>query len=561
MVRSSLASCARLSLLLVSLLAGCGSNTATTTTGTGTGTVDPVTPELSITLSSSALTVFPDNNSTQTLQASITAKGLTQPATVTVSGLIPGLTVTPAQLTLTNGASGTFSFLASTTAGADAIAAAGGTVTVPLTIQASSESTQATASLSVTITNSNANFVPTTTDLPVVQISTTGGAAIDSTDTYVSGSVSITPGSANTTDVAYSGTMQVKGHGNSTWAMPKKPYKIKLDSKSALLGMPAQKNWVLLANYDDKSLLRNAAAFYAGTLTHLAWTPRSRFVELYLNGQYEGTYQLTEQIEIDKNRLHITEMDDTNISGDDVTGGYLLEIDTANQPDDILFPISDVIFDLHDPDPAEPAQLSYIEGYLQQASDTLYSDSFADPDTGYAQYINTASFIDWYLVQELFKNNDAVFWSSCYMYKDVDGKLFMGPLWDFDIAAGNINYNGNDSPTGWWLRSNSLTNSQWPRRLFDDPAYAAAVAARWNELKPQFQALPAWITQNAGALQQAQQNNFQRWPILGEYVWPNSEAAGSYQGEIDFLNSWLTQRIAWLDTQFNAQAVSSAKKK
>ncbi len=189
--------------------------------------------------------------------------------------------------------------------------------------------------------------------------------------------------------------------------------------------MPAQKNWILLANYDDKSLLRNAAALYAGTFTNLAWTPHSRFVELYLNGQYEGTYQLVEQIEIDKNRLNITEMDDTDVSGNAVTGGYLLEFDTAGQSDDILFPISGVTFDLHDPDPAEPAQLSYIENYLQQTSDALYSDTFADPDTGYAQFLNSTTFIDWYLVEELFKNNDAVDWSSCYMYKDKKGKLNM----------------------------------------------------------------------------------------------------------------------------------------
>jgi hypothetical protein len=539
------------SLFLVLALTGCSS--------------DPST--LAITLSNSALTVFPDNISTKTLQVLITATGLKTPATVSLSGLPSGVTITPAKLTISPGASGTLSFLATTTAGTAAITAAGGatlgsnpSITVPLMIQATNGVAQASANLSLTISGTNADFVPTSTDLPVVQISTAGNATIASTDTYVTGAVTITPGTANTTDVAYSGTMEIKGHGNTTWAMPKKPYKIKLDSKSALLGMPAQKNWVLLANYDDKSLLRNAAALYSGTFTKLAWSPHSRFVEFYLNGEYEGNYELTEQIEIDKNRLKITEMDDTDISGEAVTGGYLLEFDTENQPDDILFPISGVTFDLHDPDPAEPAQLTYIENYLQLASDALYSGKFTDPDTGYAQYLNTTTFIDWYLVEELFKNNDAIDYSSCYIYKDMNGKLNMGPLWDFDIAAGNVNYNGNDSPTGWWLRSNSAPFPQWTERLFEDPAFAAAVAARWNQLKPQFQTLPAWINQNAAALQQSQENNFQRWPILGQNVWPNSEVAGSYQGEVTFLNSWLTTRIAWLDAQFNATTAASAQK-
>lgn len=523
---------------------------------------------LVITLSSSTITVYPDNTSTQTVQATVTASAIqAQPITVTLSGLVPGLTATPSKLSLPSGASGTFTFQASSTTAAAAITAASGTgpgsiptVTLPVTMQATSGTLSTSTTLNITISGSNPNFVPATTDLPVMQITTDNGAPIDSEDTYVSGSVSITPGSANTTDTAYSGTMTIKGHGNTTWSMPKKPYKLKLDSKSKLLGMPSQKNWVLLANYDDKSLLRNAAALYAGTFTNLAWTPRSRFVELYLNGQYEGSYQLTEQVKIDKNRVNITEMDTTDVSGDAVTGGYLFEVDTANQPDDILFTISGVTFDLQDPDPAEPAQLSYLQSYLQQTSDTLYSDNFTDPDTGYAAYLNTDSFIDWYLVEELFKNNDAVFWSSCWMYKDMNGKLFMGPLWDFDIAAGNVNFNGNDSPTGWWLRSNSEPYPQWTERLFADPAFAAAVAARWNVLKPQFQTLPAWISQYATSLQQSQTNNFQRWPILGEFVWPNSEVAGSYQGEVDFLNSWLTQRIAWMDSQFNAQQSSARKK-
>jgi hypothetical protein len=540
------------SLFLIVALTGCGSGTP---------------PTLAITLSNSALTVFPDNTSTKTLQLSITATGVKTPATVTLSGLPSGVTITPAKLTLSPGTSGIFTFLAATTAGEAAITAAGGavlgsnpSVTLPVTIQASNGVVQASANLSLTISGTNADFVPTSTDLPVLQITTAAGAAIASTDTYVTGTVSITPGTANTKDVAYSGPMEIKGHGHTTWAMPKKPYKIKLDSKSALLGMPTQKNWVLLANYDDKSLLRNAAALYAGTFTKLAWSPHSRFVELYLNGEYEGNYQLTEQVEIDKNRLNITEMDDTDVSGEAVTGGYLLEFDTQDQPDDILFPISGVIFDLTDPDPAEPAQLNYIQNYLQQASDALYSEKFADPNTGYAPYLNTTTFIDWYLVEELFKNNDAIDWSSCYIYKDMNGKLNMGPLWDFDVAAGNVNYNGNDSPTGWWLRSNPVPIRQWTERLFEDPAFAAAVTARWNQLKPQFQTLPAWINLNAAALQQSQENNFQRWPILGQYVWPNSEVAGSYQGEATFLNSWLTTRIAWLDGQFNATTAASEQK-
>jgi hypothetical protein len=391
-------------------------------------------------------------------------------------------------------------------------------------------------------------------DLPVFEITTDNAAPITSEVDYVSGNISITPQPAST-DASFSGTMQIRGHGNTTWVLPKKPYKVKLDTKAGLLGMAPGKTWVLLANYDDKSLLRDQVAFETSRRLGLAWTPNSRFVELFLNGQSEGKYQLTEEIKIDKNRVNIPEMDDTDLSGKALTGGYLMEVDTRGDPDDILFKTSrGVLFDLHDPDPAAPQQLTYIQNYMQQAENVLYSSTFTDPATGYTQYLDQESFVNWYLVNELFKNNDAVFWSSCWLYKDRSGKIFMGPAWDFDIGAGNVNYNGNSDPTGWWLRSNPLPFTQWTKRLFDDPAFAALVAARWKQVKAtQFDTLSAYIDQNAAALSQSQQNNFQRWPILGQYVVPNAEVAGSYQGEVNYLKSWLTQRIAWMDSQLDPQ--------
>ncbi len=117
-------------------------------------------------------------------------------------------------------------------------------------------------------------------------------------------------------------------------------------------------------------------------------------------------------------------------------------------------------------------------------------------------------------------------------------------------------------PTGWWLRSNDLTYTQWTKRLFDDPAFAAAVAERWKQLKAtQFDSLSAYIDENAAALNQSQLNNYQRWPILGQYVPPNAEVAGSYQGEVAYLKSWLTARIAWMDSQLDPQAEGSSSAK
>lgn len=388
-------------------------------------------------------------------------------------------------------------------------------------------------------------FTPAATDLPIVRIVTEDRVPIVSKDDYVRATLTIDPN--GTTEQALSVPLRIRGRGNTTWGMPKKPYKLKLDEKAPLLGMPADKDWVLLANYADKSLLRTQVAFELGRRVGLAWSPRFRFVELFVNDAYMGTYQLGEGVKVAKDRVHIPELEEGDISGSALTGGYLLEVDERLDGDVYFRTRGGVPFVLDTPEEPTPEQRAYIEDYIQQAEDAIYGDNRADPDTGYAAYIDVDSFVNWYLVNEIMKNNDAIFFSSCWMYKQRDGKLFMGPLWDFDIAAGNINYNGNDDPTGWWIRI-----SPWISPLFEDPAFQARVKARWNELKAeQFDTILDYIEASAGSLTLAASNNFQRWPILDEWVWPNAVVTGSYEGEVQYLRDWLQTRIAWMDAQFN----------
>lgn len=245
-------------------------------------------------------------------------------------------------------------------------------------------------------------------------------------------------------------------------------------------------------------------------------------------------------------------MDATDISGKSLTGGYLAQADHDAEPTDTNFTIvgTTIPITLTDPSPPASQQLTYFSGYLATLNSAISSPGFADPSTGYGEYIDTDSFIDWYLANEIFKNNDAVFYNSCYMYKDKNAVLFMGPVWDFDIGAGNVNYNGNQDPAGWWIRT-----GPWYNQLFQDPAFRAKVKARWQTLKAtQFDTLPAYIDQEAAMLNLSQQNNFARWPILNTYVAPNSEVASSYAGEVSFLKSWLTTRIAWMDQQINSSS-------
>jgi spore coat protein CotH len=280
--------------------------------------------------------------------------------------------------------------------------------------------------------------------------------------------------------------------------------------------MPSSKDWVLLANHSDKTLLRNAAALDLGTRIGLAWSPRSAFVEVYLNNRYDGVYQLVENIKVTKDRVNIDELAETDVGADVITGGYLLEVDFREDGHTMHSSIDDLPIVFQSPEEPVPAQQAYIEGYINELETVLHSTGFADPATGYAAYIDVDSFVRWYLVNELFRNVDANMWSSCWMYKPRGGKLFMGPLWDFDLAAGNANYSDAFKPDGWHIR-----NAPWFSRLFEDPAFVARVKVAWNGM--QADGLPTMfqaITARSASLQQPQLNNFQRWPILETYVWP-----------------------------------------
>jgi hypothetical protein len=304
--------------------------------------------------------------------------------------------------------------------------------------------------------------------------------------------------------------------------------------------------WVLLANYPDKTLLRNHTAFEIGRRFGLSYTPRSRFVDLYLNDSYRGNYQLTEQIKIDENRLAIDELESDDLDQDAISGGYLLEIDGRSDPDPSFTTTQGVKFKIKSPDKGPEEQLAYIQNYVQTTENVLFSDSFADPEQGYARFIDVESFVNWYLVNEITKNTDAKFANSVYMHKPRGGKLTMGPVWDYDIGLGNVNYSPGEFPEGWYIREAS-----WLRRLFEDPIFEQRVKDRWRTVQPELQEVLNQIDQQAATLDQSQRLNFGTWRILNKKVWPNPVQTGSYQGEVDYLEKWLSERIAWMDSELS----------
>jgi spore coat protein CotH len=347
-------------------------------------------------------------------------------------------------------------------------------------------------------------------------------------------------------DGILSGTISIKGRGNTTWGMPKKPLTIKLpkNEDKPFLGMPSHRNWVLLANYSDKTLLRTDVAFKLGEiLDNLKWTPRSRHIHLYLNQEYQGVYQLVEQIKIDPNRVNIAPA----ISSKRPDGGYIMEVDVRRGEIFNFFTNRGVVFNCKDPDENLDNVFEKIKTDIQKLEDIIYSDSFADTATGYWKYFDVNSIVDWYLANEITKNNDAIFFSSVYMYYNPTNKKFcMGPLWDYDIALGNVNYGSCGTSEGFYIKG-----ALWISRLFEDPAFVELVKARWNEKRTHFYTLLSHINDQSAYLISSQKINFKKWDILDQYVWPNSVVAGSYEGEIKYLISWVNNRLQWLDINMN----------
>ncbi|UDY37798.1 CotH kinase family protein [Dermatobacter hominis] len=377
-----------------------------------------------------------------------------------------------------------------------------------------------------------ATFVRTT--LPVVRIETAGRAPVLSTEDYVAGTLSLDPGT--TGFPAVTGAAEVRVRGNSTALPDKKPYKVKLQTKASLLGMPTEKDWVLLANWFDRSNLRTHTAFELGRSTGLAWTPRDRFVEVVVNGDYRGVYLLTEQVEVSAQRVGITEMDEADVSGEALTGGYLLEVDQRleqNQEPGFRS-AAGVPIVVKDPDPAAPEQLDHVRSLVADLEQRLYSPGFADRTTGYRAVLDTPSLVDWYLVEEVMRNQEAWF-SSTFMTKDRGGLLEMGPLWDFDLSSGSPT-SVEQGTQGWKAR---IANP-WSARLFEDPTLVAEVEARWAQMEPAFRQVAAGISATGAALAPATASDRARW---GDSTSPTADSPA-------FLRSWLEQRIDWLDAQY-----------
>ena len=436
--------------------------------------------------------------------------------------------------------------------------------------------------------------------LPVVYINTEGGQAITSKEKYIDAEMVVQGNETynSKTTKLYSGATEIRGRGNSTWSQPKKPYRLKLDKKTDLLGMGKSKHWVLLANYLDESLQRNALAYNLSGAMGMEQMA-TVFVDVVLNGDYVGNYQLCENIRVDPTRVDIFDWesfcedsagviadaeglskDDTGdleeymaehmawitsgtltfggktytianypeIQIPDISGGYLIELDEYydevskfktenNQP--IMFKNPEFVG-------TNPEMMAYIKAYIQAFENAVQSDSYTAAYEGeilhYSELFDMDALVDYWLINEIFFNEE-LNKKSTYMYKDIDGLMYMGPIWDMDWSSGG---EGQTHITDEWATRHYSTNAQansWYKFLIQDPYFIVKAQERyWQIRNDQVVDMLAELDSNYELLKESAAGNGKRWNY-----------GSDYKKYVDNLRNWLNTHLNWMDTQMATQ--------
>ena len=386
-------------------------------------------------------------------------------------------------------------------------------------------------------------------NMPVMVINTKSAAPILDKENYVNCQVTVTNTQEKFTLTEV--TAGIRGRGNSTWHMPKKPYKLKFDSKVDLFGNGSAKKWTLIANYDDKSMLRNYLAYaIGGQFEDIGeYTTKTQFVELYLNGSYEGVYLVCEQTEVGKTRVNI-EDNINKYSPENI--GYLLELDghSLSDVEDLDFFMSnDLPFAIKSPEYDDLPDISlfspyveYIKGYMNDMFAVLENGTYEE----ICEYIDVNTFAESYIVHELFKSVDVGYLSFFVFKKENDNHLYCGPLWDFDISAGNCDYNADCiDPENLFSKENNI----WYKNLLNHEEFVSLVSEKLASYERTVRDTLDSVNQLATDFAASYDRNFERWQILGEYVWPNTPelvAIDSWQGQIEYLTDWLTKSLDYL---------------
>lgn len=374
----------------------------------------------------------------------------------------------------------------------------------------------------------------------------------------------------------YDGQISIEIRGMSSQGFPKKSYSFETQNPDtsnnnvSLLGMPEENDWVLYGPYSDKTLLRNVITYMLAREMG-NWASHTEFCELYLNQQYQGLYVMMEKVKPDDDRVDIDKLDLDDNAGDSLTGGYMLKIDWRNNgPYDWISPVVSFNgnyldlrhqFEYPDREDITLTQGTYIENYVTNFETNLIDIGFTDPQDGYRKYIDVHSFIDFFIVNEITNNIDG-YRLSTFLTKVRDsrgGKLFAGPVWDFNLGFGNANY-GNGWLTSGWALYNPNVIADIPfywKRLEEDPKYLDLVRCRWDQLRQTVldtTKIMNQIDSLVNVMGDAIDRNFTRWNVLGSYVWPNYYVGSTYQEEVAWMKNWIKQRLDWIDNNLQGSA-------
>jgi hypothetical protein len=318
--------------------------------------------------------------------------------------------------------------------------------------------------------------------------------------------------------------LTIRGRGNSTWEMPKKGYKIEFIDKQPLLGMPADRDWALIGNYADKTLMKNQLAFLLSAALGAYYSPRSEFAELYLNREYLGVYQITETIKIGKNRIKVPSPSTT----------FLVEIDAKPRKDEhVYFTNLGKALNIHYPKElntlSQDTLISFVnnfESYVQFMQE--YKSLSLD------QWININEYILYYWIQEFAKNLDANFYTSVYFTWSTDSRIFMGPVWDFDQAFGGHNATKDTIPSEYGIR-----DRYWNKYLFEDADFLQKAQEFWESHRQVFMSILDTIDHYRAVLEKPAQNNFKRW----------DSPYATYDEAVHELRNWVAMRFIWIDQE------------
>ena len=392
------------------------------------------------------------------------------------------------------------------------------------------------------------------TNLPTVSIHTLDGVIPFDKETNIEAQISIISDGEESL-LAEAGSIRERGNYSRTF--PKKPYRIKFDKKKQVLDAPAKaKKWTLINNYGDKTLMRNLLAFELSRRMGMPYTPYGRAVDVMLNGEYKGCYQLCDQVEVHKNRVNITEMTPQDLSGSALTGGYFFEIDAYADQEQKWFRSNQgnpVTIKSPDEDSIASVQFNYIKNHFNKM------------ESQWRTYLDLNTFLRHFLVGELSGNTDT-YW-SVFMYKQRDDDIvYTGPVWDFDLAFDNDNrtYPVNSKSDFVYRSGGSCAGNMRTfvdRIVINDSQAKAQLVQLWDEARQNGlnkESLTLYVDSLEAELQQSQELNFMRWPIMLDWVHQNPHIWGSYEQEVQNVRRFISQRVGWMDKRLNYTFVPSS---